>query len=335
MIHARVHITLQCPIAAGRVRVDLTPRVDGEVGGFLHRADREIRDRLHDDGALAADPRDHRWSIFVVMAPARLVLLATTTRPASQALFPACRCLALLASRVIEFIRFNRACQLAIHLIGQGSIASPPTPTIAGADIDTQLPGHTTRRTREAQQKSGEDPVDERPFALGEQCVGEVVEGAPTAVAPVAFDPWPIVVCAPRTDVLALAPGTLEWTIFPPKRMDIGVAGVGVEELVERGEHRHDGESPLVTRSPLERRGRFSLCITLYPSTNCDNLSDKGNDTAIGPRKSQYYQRLDVSLFPHMERASHHDYGHASAHAFQRPCILQSIEKTDGVLERV
>jgi hypothetical protein len=56
--------------------------------------------------------------------------------------------------------------------------------------------------------------------------------------------------------------------------MEIGVAGVGVEELVEIGEHRHDGESPLVTRSTLERRGRFSLCITLYPSTNCEKLSD-------------------------------------------------------------
>jgi hypothetical protein len=116
--------------------------------------------------------------------------------------------------------------------------------------------------------------VDERSFALGEQCVGEVVEGASTAVAPVTFDPWPVVVIAPETDILALAPGTLERAIFPPKRMDIGVAGIDVEELVEMGVHRHDGESPLVTKSPLERIRRFSLFMTLYSSTNSDKLSD-------------------------------------------------------------
>jgi hypothetical protein len=64
------------------------------------------------------------------------------------------------------------------------------------------------RRTREAQQEGGEDPVDERSFTLSEQGVGEIVEGAPTAVAPVTFDSWPVVVIAPETDLLALAPGT-------------------------------------------------------------------------------------------------------------------------------
>jgi hypothetical protein len=120
--------------------------------------------------------------------------------------------------------------------------------------------------------------VDKRPLALGEQCVGEVVEGAPTAVAPVAFDPWPVVVIAPRTDVLTLATGTLEQAICPPKRMEIGVAGIDVEALVEMGEHRPDGESPLVTRSILEQIGRFSLFITLYRSTNSDKLSDRAYD---------------------------------------------------------
>jgi hypothetical protein len=113
--------------------------------------------------------------------------------------------------------------------------------------------------------KAAEDPECERPFALGEQGVGEVVEGAPTAVAPVAFHPWPVVIMAPRTDGVALAPGTLERTIFPPERMDIGVAGINVEELVEMREDQHDRESPLVTRSTLERIVRFSLCITLTP----------------------------------------------------------------------
>jgi hypothetical protein len=108
--------------------------------------------------------------------------------------------------------------------------------------------------------------VDERSFALGEQCVGEVVEGAPTVVAPVTFDPWPVVIIAPETDILALAAGTLERAIFPPKRMDIGVAGIDVEELVEMGVHRHDRESPLVTKSTLERIRRFSLFYdALFP----------------------------------------------------------------------
>jgi hypothetical protein len=65
------------------------------------------------------------------------------------------------------------------------------------------------------------------------QGVGEIVEGALAAVAPGAFALWPIVVHTPGIDVLALAPGTLQRAIFPPERMEIGVAGVGVEELVQ------------------------------------------------------------------------------------------------------
>jgi len=56
-------------------------------------------------------------------------------------------------------------------------------------------------------------------------------------VAPVAFAPRPVVVIVPRVDVVALALGTLQRTIFPPECMDIGVAGIDVEELVEIGEN--------------------------------------------------------------------------------------------------
>jgi hypothetical protein len=80
----------------------------------------------------------------------------------------------------------------------------------------------------------------ERPLALGEQGVGEVIEGAPTAVAPITFQPRPVMVMAPGTDVVALATGTLERTIFPPECMDIGIAGGDVEELVQMGEREHD-----------------------------------------------------------------------------------------------
>ena len=62
--------------------------------------------------------------------------------------------------------------------------------------------------------------------------MGKVVEGALAAVTPVAFAPGAVVVRPPRIDVLALAPGTLEGTIFPPQRMDVGLTLVDVEELV-------------------------------------------------------------------------------------------------------
>jgi hypothetical protein len=32
----------------------------------------------------------------------------------------------------------------------------------------------------------------------------------------------------------------VEWAICPPECMDIGMAGVDVEELMEMGEHEHD-----------------------------------------------------------------------------------------------
>src|SRR5918912_627165 len=65
------------------------------------------------------------------------------------------------------------------------------------------------------------------------QGVGEVVEGALAAVAPVTFAPRSVVVCAPRINVLALTPGTLEWTIFPSQCMNIGVTPFRVEKVVE------------------------------------------------------------------------------------------------------
>jgi hypothetical protein len=66
-----------------------------------------------------------------------------------------------------------------------------------------------------------------------EQGMGQIVEGALAAVAPVALAPRAVVVCPPGSDVLALAPGTLEWAFFPPERMDIGLTVFGVEELVD------------------------------------------------------------------------------------------------------
>jgi hypothetical protein len=66
-----------------------------------------------------------------------------------------------------------------------------------------------------------------------QQRIGQVVEGAFAAVTPGAFTPTPVVVIPPRIDILALATGALEWTIFPPERVDIGVACIGVEAQVQ------------------------------------------------------------------------------------------------------
>ena len=63
--------------------------------------------------------------------------------------------------------------------------------------------------------------------------MGQIVEGALAAVAPVALAPRAVVIGTPGLDVLALAPRTLERAFFPPERMDVGLAVFGVEELVD------------------------------------------------------------------------------------------------------
>jgi len=70
-----------------------------------------------------------------------------------------------------------------------------------------------------------------------EQRIGQILEGALAAVTPGACASGAVVVRPPGIDVLALATGTLEWPIFPPQRMDIDVAGIGVEEVVDVREH--------------------------------------------------------------------------------------------------
>jgi hypothetical protein len=46
---------------------------------------------------------------------------------------------------MVEFIGFDRPVPLAADLIGEGGIAQPPTPPIAGADMDSQLSGDAPR----------------------------------------------------------------------------------------------------------------------------------------------------------------------------------------------
>ena len=96
-----------------------------------------------------------------------------------------------------------------------------------------QLSCNSARRTRQAQQEGGENPIWQRALALVKQCMGEVVEGPLAAVTPVALTPWPIVVVPPRIDLQTLAPGALEGPLFPAQRMDVGVTLVDVEELMD------------------------------------------------------------------------------------------------------
>src|SRR5215510_13653935 len=99
--------------------------------------------------------------------------------------------------------------------------------------MDPQLPGNPPRRTRQTQQKRRQNPVRKRPPALVKQGMSKIVEGPLAAVAPVALAPGAVVVRAPGIDVLALAPRTLQRTIFPPEHMDVGLTLVDVEELVD------------------------------------------------------------------------------------------------------
>src|SRR5262249_16925984 len=69
-----------------------------------------------------------------------------------------------------------------------------------------------------------------------------------------------LVVRAPLANVVALAPGTLQGTIFPPEHMEVGVALVGVEAVVQMGAHRHGCASPGVGK-PVLRLGDSHMCM--------------------------------------------------------------------------
>ena len=105
--------------------------------------------------------------------------------------------------------------------------------------MDAQLSGDAPGRTGETQQKGGENPVRQWSLAPMQQGRSEVVEGALAPMAPVAFAPGAVLVCAPLSNVAALASRTLQRTIFPPERTDVRLALLGVEELVQMREYRH------------------------------------------------------------------------------------------------
>ena len=49
----------------------------------------------------------------------------------------------------------------------------------------------------------------------------------------------PVVLGAPRTNVVALTPRTLEGPILPAQHMDIGLIRFGLAEVVKMRHHRH------------------------------------------------------------------------------------------------
>ena len=96
--------------------------------------------------------------------------------------------------------------------------------------------------------------------------MGEIVERALAAVAPVALASRPVVVIALGIDVLALAPGTLQRTVFPPQGMDIGLALFGAEAVVQMRAYRHGSESPGVVTSVLHWVGDSHMFMTFLHS---------------------------------------------------------------------
>src|SRR4030095_3338047 len=142
------------------------------------------------------------------MAPTGLAFLPTATRATPQRLLATALRLPLLASGVIEVIRFHGALQLPLHLVGQGRIAQPPTPAIARPPMHPHLAGNAARGTRQAQEKRREHPVHDRTLAAIQERACEVIEGALATLlfTAVAFEAGLVVVGTPRTDVVALTP---------------------------------------------------------------------------------------------------------------------------------
>src|SRR5215467_11965738 len=93
MVPKVVRIALQRAIAAGRVAIEATAGLDCQGRRLLHRLHGEISGRVDDDRALAADPRDDRWSVLVIMPPPGLTFLPTANAHGAPAL--SCHCLAL------------------------------------------------------------------------------------------------------------------------------------------------------------------------------------------------------------------------------------------------
>ena len=110
VMHCVMLIARDQPVAAGRVRIELTAGLHGEVGGLLHCLDRQVPGRVDHDATLTAHPGDNRGPIFVVMAPPGLAFLAAPPWRAAQRFRPARLGLSLVSGGMIKVIGFDRSC---------------------------------------------------------------------------------------------------------------------------------------------------------------------------------------------------------------------------------
>src|SRR2546426_3531996 len=101
VIDRLMRVARQRPVAARRIRIELTARLHRDVSGLLYRLHRKIFGRLDDDSPLATDPGNNGWPIFVVVAAAGLALLAPASRSAAQRLLAAPVRLPLVAGGLI------------------------------------------------------------------------------------------------------------------------------------------------------------------------------------------------------------------------------------------
>ena len=147
VLHARVHGALHRLRATGRGGREATAGWDRPGRCLRHRLHRAISGGLDNHCPLATAPGDAGRPVFVLMAPPGLALLPAPTRSAPQRLLATAFRLPLVASGVGEVIGFHHPCQWARQLIGQGGIAPPPVPAIAGTDMDAHFPGNAPRRT--------------------------------------------------------------------------------------------------------------------------------------------------------------------------------------------
>src|SRR5262245_19490564 len=128
MIDIRMLIARQCPIAAGRIGIQATPRLDSKISRFLHCLHGEIIGRLDDHSPLPTVPGDNGWPVFVVMVPTGLAFPAAAMWSAPQGFWATMFGSTFLPSSKIEVIRFHCTRHLAISFIGDGRIAQPPAP---------------------------------------------------------------------------------------------------------------------------------------------------------------------------------------------------------------
>ena len=173
--HRHTPEPLQRPIAAGRVRVPAPAGVDGEGRRLLPGL----------PGEIAGHPGGRPPSLAPAPGDDGRPLLTAPTGPASPQLLPALRGLTLVARGVREVIGFDCAVPVTLPLLGQGGMAQPPAPAVAGPDGCPAL-WRGAGTISETQQQGGANSGRQGALAPRQQGSGEGVEGTRATMAPVA-----------------------------------------------------------------------------------------------------------------------------------------------------